>query len=136
MKPITLDTPKEKVSEEDTHPIQTTRKRSHKRHPHYKGAKSVYPGIDKGVPIPPPKKRENMGANFIYPFAHMVVGDSFMIYTESRPGVINTKRPPIRVYRAIQTAIGTFKKQAPRVYGKWEFTTRTLERGVRCWRTK
>lgn len=65
----------------------------------------------------------------------MVVGDSFMIYTESRRGVPNTNRIPIRVYRAIQTAIGAFKKEAPRVYGKWEFTTRTLERGVRCWRT-
>ncbi len=70
--------------------------------------------IDKNVPIP----KSGKGTGFKYPLGEMKVGDSFFV----RDIKIET----------VSSSVSLYKKKSP---GK-NFTVRTIEGGVRVWRTE
>lgn len=75
--------------------------------------------IEKNIPIP----RRQQGMPCPYPFLDMSVGDSFFVPCE------NAKR----TMGIIDKAKRRFIQMTP---GGYRFSCRTVQGGVRCWRTK
>lgn len=77
--------------------------------------------IEKGIPLSTPVRFE-----IVYPFADMLKGDSFLV---CGAGDADLKKKGNRIHRQVRL----FK----RMYGSdYEFTTRRVDGGIRCWRVK
>ena len=77
--------------------------------------------IEKNVPIPPRGGRKARPPK--YPFADMVVGDSFFVEADQ-------EQAPKK-----SASIGLSWRKHANIEGA-KFTTRIVDGGVRCWRTE
>lgn len=77
--------------------------------------------IEKGVAIP-----HSARGDILYPFADMSKGDSFLV-----PATTEADR------RRIANRLGKQRKLFAKRFGlEYEFTSRRVEGGLRCWRVK
>jgi hypothetical protein len=77
--------------------------------------------IEKNVPI-----TTVLRGTIIYPFADMKRGDSFLVPATGEPEL---KRAGNSLHRQVRMFLGRFGQE-------YEFTTRRVDGGVRCWRVK
>lgn len=78
--------------------------------------------IEKDIPIPPRRTPPPRAPK--YPFADMVVGDSFFVETDNE----TTKRK--------FSSINLSSRKHAKSVGGGRFVTRIVDGGVRCWRAE
>lgn len=77
--------------------------------------------VEKNVPLP---RKRSAATPCPFPFLDMNVGDSFLVGGD-QPRAITSR---------LNRWWGRFRKQHPE--GDYQFSARTVDGGVRCWRVK
>ncbi|MGI9535133.1 MAG: hypothetical protein ACR2NW_09290 [Thermodesulfobacteriota bacterium] len=77
--------------------------------------------IEKNIPIP----ADSRGHSRKYPFDKMEINDSILIPFENG-------KSKIKIRNSVSSCLGYFRKEHPDL----KFTLRTINEGVRIWRTK